>query len=223
MGTEAGPAVYIGETGSDVSRPGGTLMETQKQVDHGLMRRIQQDDFDAFESLVDRYKNRLVNLLFRILSDRNEAEDLAQETFLRVYKHRQEYDFTYCLSTWIYTIALNLARNELRRKRKFKFFSIFDMQAKGIELKDTKPGPQSLKIILDKAIATLPVKYKTAFVLRDVQQMSYEEVAQVLEVPLGTVKSRVNRARAILKTELQPKLEERRALSKSTLVPVRTM
>jgi len=198
-------------------------METQKQIDHGLMRRIQQDDFDAFQSLVDRYKDRLVNVLFRILNDHNEAEDLVQETFLRVYKHCQDYDFTYCLSTWIYTIALNLAKNELRRKRKFKFFSIFEMQENGVELKDTKPGPQSLKMVLDKAIAKLPLKYKTAFVLRDVEQMSYEEVAQVMEVPLGTVKSRVNRARAILKDELRPKLEERRALSKSSLVPVRTV
>jgi len=198
-------------------------METQKQIDHDIMRRIQLDDFEAFEALVDRYKDRLINVLFRILNERNEAEDLVQETFLRVYKHRQDYDFTYCLSTWIYTIALNLAKNELRRKRKFKFFSIFDMQDKGIELQDNKPGPQSLKMVLDKAIAKLPLKYKTAFVLRDVQQLSYEEVAQVMGVPLGTVKSRVNRARAILKTELKPKLEERRALSKSTLVPVRTM
>jgi len=198
-------------------------METQKQIDHDLMRRIQLDEFDAFQSLVDRYKDRLVNVLYRILNDHNEAEDLVQETFLRVYKHRQDYDFTYCLSTWIYTIALNLAKNELRRKRKFKFFSIFEMQDNGVELKDTKPGPQSLKMVLDKAIAKLPLKYKTAFVLRDVEQMSYEEVAQVMEVPLGTVKSRVNRARAILKDELRPKLEERRALSKGSLVPVRTM
>jgi len=198
-------------------------METQKQIDHDLMRRIQRDDFAAFEALVDRYKNRLVNVLFRILNDQNEAEDLVQETFLRVYQHKQEYDFTYCLSTWLYTIALNLAKNDLRRKRKVKFFSIFEMQDNGVELPDTKPGPQSLKIILDKAIAKLPIKYKTAFVLRDVNEMSYEEVAQVLEVPLGTVKSRVNRARAMLKDELRPKLEERRALSKGSFVPVRTM
>jgi len=198
-------------------------MDTQKDIDHDLMRRIQQDDFGAFEELVDRYKDRLVNVLFRMLDERNEAEDLVQETFLRVYKHRQEYDFTYCLSTWIYTIALNLAKNELRRKKKFKFFSIFEMQDKGVELEDTKPGPQSLKMILDKAIASLPAKYKTAFILRDVDQLSYEEVARILEVPLGTVKSRVNRARAILKDELRPKLEERRALSKGALVPVRTL
>ena len=71
--------------------------------------------------------------------------------------------------------------------------------------------------------ATLPPKYKTAFLLRDVEQMSYEEVAQILGVPLGTVKSRVNRARAVLKEYLKPKLEQTRALSKGALVPVRTM
>ena len=215
--------MYTFLTDAEVPRTGETTMETQKQIDHDLMRRIQRDDFAAFEALVDRYKDRLVNVLFRILNDQNEAEDLVQETFLRVYQHKQEYDFTYCLSTWLYTIALNLAKNELRRTRKFKFFSIFEMEENGVELADTKPGPQSLKMILDKAIAILPIKYKAAFMLRDIEEMSYEEVAQVLEVPLGTVKSRVNRARGILKDELRPKLEERRALSKGSLVPVRTM
>ncbi len=104
------------------------MMETQKDIDHGIMRRIQQDDYTAFEELVNRYKDRLVNVLFRMLNERNEAEDLVQETFLRVYKHRQDYDFTYCLSTWIYTIALNLARIELRKRKKFKFLEISDMQ-----------------------------------------------------------------------------------------------
>ena len=83
-------------------------METAKAIDHGLMRRIQKDDFDAFETLVDRYKTRLVNLIYRMLNDQGEAEDLVQETFLRVWTHRQDYDFSYCLSTWIYTIGLNL-------------------------------------------------------------------------------------------------------------------
>ena len=198
-------------------------MESQKAIDHAIMRRIQQDDFAAFEELVDRYKGRLVNVIHRMLNNQNEAEDLVQETFLRVWTHRQDYDFSYCLSTWIYTIALNLAKNELRKHRKFKFFNLGEMTEKGLELPDPKMGPSSLGHMLQQAITTLPPKYKTAFLLRDVEQMSYEEVAQILGVPLGTVKSRVNRARAVLKEYLKPKLEQTRALSKGALVPVRTM
>jgi len=198
-------------------------MSTQKAIDHAIMRRIQQDDFDAFDELVSGYKTRLVNVIFRMLNDRNEAEDLVQETFLRVWTHRQDYDFSYCLSTWIYTIALNLAKNELRKHRKFKFFNLTEMTEKGLELPDPKMGPSALGHMLEQAIATLPSKYKAAFLLRDVEQMSYEEVAQILGVPLGTVKSRVNRARSVLKDHLKPKLEQSRALSQSSLVPVRTM
>jgi RNA polymerase sigma-70 factor (ECF subfamily) len=198
-------------------------MESQKDIDHAIMRRIQQEDFSAFEELVDRYKGRLVNVINRMLNNQNEAEDLVQETFLRVWTHRQDYDFSYCLSTWIYTIALNLAKNELRKHRKFKFFNQGEMTEKGLELPDPKMGPSALGHMLQQAITTLPPKYKTAFLLRDVEQMSYEEVAQILGVPLGTVKSRVNRARAVLKEHLKPKLEQSRALSKGALVPVRTM
>lgn len=198
-------------------------MESQKDIDHAIMRRIQQEDFSAFEELVDRYKGRLVNVIHRMLNNQNEAEDLVQETFLRVWTHRQDYDFSYCLSTWIYTIALNLAKNELRKHRKFKFFNLGEMTEKGLELPDPKMGPSALGHMLQQAITTLPPKYKTAFLLRDVEQMSYEEVAQILGVPLGTVKSRVNRARAVLKEYLRPKLEQSRALSKGALVPVRSM
>jgi RNA polymerase sigma-70 factor (ECF subfamily) len=172
---------------------------------------------------VDRYKARLVNVVYRMLNNQNEAEDLVQETFLRVWTHRQDYDFSYCLSTWIYTIALNLAKNELRKHRKFKFFNLGEMSEKGLEVPDPKMGPSALGHMLTQAIACLPPKYKTAFLLRDVEQMSYEEVAQILGVPLGTVKSRVNRARAVLKEHLKPRLEQTRALSKGSLVPVRTM
>jgi RNA polymerase sigma-70 factor (ECF subfamily) len=198
-------------------------METAKAIDHAIMRRIQKDEFDAFEELVARYRNRLVNLIYRMLNDQNEAEDLVQETFLRVWNHRQDYDFSYCLSTWVYTIALNLAKNELRKRRKFKFFNLGEMTEKGLELPDPKMGPSALGHMLQGAIVKLPIKYKTAFLLRDVEQLPYEDVAQILGVPLGTVKSRVNRARTVLRNELKPKLEQSRALSKGSLVPVRSM
>jgi RNA polymerase sigma-70 factor (ECF subfamily) len=194
--------------------------DTEKNIDYTLMRAIQKGDMVAFSSMVDRYKNRLLNVIGRMLSSSEEAEDIVQETFVRVYQHRQSFNFKHCFSTWIYTIALNLARNELRKRKKFKFFEISEMQGNEKEFAVDAKIPSRLPQVLDKAIRGLPEKYRVAFILRDVEEMPYEEVAKVLGVPLGTVKSRVNRARLMLRDKLQPKMEEVNALSKNTLLPV---
>ncbi len=194
--------------------------DTEKNIDYTLMRAIQKGDMVAFNSMVDRYKNRLLNVIGRMLSSTEEAEDIVQETFVRVYQHRQSFNFKHCFSTWIYTIALNLARNELRKRKKFKFFEISEMQGNEKEFAVDAKIPSRLPQVLDKAIRGLPEKYRIAFILRDVEEMPYEEVAKVLGVPLGTVKSRVNRARLMLRDKLQPKMEEVNALSKNTLLPV---
>ncbi len=194
--------------------------ETEKDIDYRLMRAIQNGDMVAFNTMVDRYKKRLMNVLSRMLSSSEEAEDIVQETFVRVYQHRQSFNFKHCFSTWIYTISLNLARNELRKRKKFKFQEITDMQGNELEFAVEAKLPNRLPQILENTIKELPVKYREAFILRDVQEMPYEEVAKVLGVPLGTVKSRVNRARLILRDKLQPRMEGVNALSKSTLLPV---
>lgn len=194
--------------------------ETEKDIDFTLMRAVQNGDMVAFNSLVDRYKDRLMNVIGRMLSSKEEAEDIVQETFVRVYQHRQSFNFQHCLSTWIYTIGLNLARNELRKRRKFKFFDITDMTGSEPELSVEMKVPTRLPETINAAVTQLPERYREAFILRDVEEMPYEEVAKVLDVPLGTVKSRVNRARLMLRDILQPKMEEYNALSKSTLLPV---
>ena len=194
--------------------------ETEKDIDYDLMRAIQRGDMVPFNTMVDRYKDRLMNVIGRMLSSSEEAEDIVQETFVRVYQHRQSFNFQHCFSTWIYTIALNLARNQLRRYRKFKFFDISEMEGHETEFAVEMKLPSRLPQAIDAAIKELPEKYRTAFMLRDVQEMPYEEVAAVLNVPLGTVKSRVNRARLLLRDKLTPRLEEHHALSKGTLLPV---
>ena len=194
--------------------------ETEKDIDYTLMRAIQKGDMVAFNAMVDRYKNRLLNVIGRMLSSAEEAEDIVQETFVRVYQHRQSFNFKHCFSTWIYTIALNLARNELRKRKKFKFYEISEMQGNEAEFAVDAKIPTRLPQVLEGAIRQLPEKYRMAFVLRDVQEMPYDEVAKVLNVPLGTVKSRVNRARLMLRDKLQPRMEEFNALSKNTLLPV---
>ena len=194
--------------------------ETAKQIDHDLLRKVQAGDMVAFSDLVDRYRDRLMNVIGRMAISREEAEDIVQEAFVRVYQHRNSFDFKHCFSTWLYTIALNLARNELRRKKRYKFVDIFDLQNKEVEVAVEAKIPSNVGPAIEQAVASLPEKYKTAFMLRDVEEVSYEEIARILSVPLGTVNSRVKRARSILRDKLKPRMEERNALSKSTLLPV---
>lgn len=194
--------------------------ETAKDIDYRLMKAIQKGNMVSFSEMVDRYKDRLMNVVGRMLSSREEAEDVVQETFVRVYLHRQSFNFKHCFSTWIYTICLNLARNELRRRKKFKFYDITEMEGNEKEFAVDPKIPTGLTEQLSRSVKELPEKYRVAFLLRDVQEMPYEEVAKVLDVPLGTVKSRVNRARLMLRDKLQPKLEERNALSKGAILNV---
>ncbi len=193
---------------------------TAKQIDHNMFRRVKNGDMVAFNELVNRYKDRLMSVIGRMPLNREEVEDIIQDTFLRVYQHRDSFDFKHCFSTWIYTIALNLARNELRKKKKYKFCDIFELHHKEIETAVEPKIPSNLGSVIENAVASLPGKYKTAFLLRDIDEMPYEEIARVLSVPLGTVKSRVNRARSILRNKLKPRMEERNALSKGALLPV---
>jgi RNA polymerase sigma-70 factor (ECF subfamily) len=191
--------------------------------DKELMEKVKSDDTFAFSVLVDRYKVRLFNLVCRLLRNKEEAEDILQETFLRVYRERESYDPTYSFSTWIYTITLNLCRNELKRRKKFKFFGI-DLIKNSREYATAEATSDNyLSSALEKAIFSLPVKYRTAFLLRDVNQLSYEEVSKSMGIPLGTVKSRVNRARLMLREELKPKIKEQYELSKSSPLPIQLL
>ena len=196
---------------------------SEKEKDFVLMRAIQKGDMVAFDAMVNRYKGRLMNVIGRMLSSREEAEDVVQETFVRVYQHRQSFNFQHCFSTWIYTIGLNLARNELRKRRRFKFFEISEMKGSEKELAVDPKLPSRLPELLRGAVETLPGKYREAFLLRDIEELPYDEVAKILDVPLGTVKSRVNRARLMLREKLKPRMEEQNALSKSTLLAVSSL
>jgi RNA polymerase sigma-70 factor (ECF subfamily) len=158
-----------------------------------------------------------------MLQNREEAEDILQETFLRVYKERERYDPTYSFSTWIYTITLNLCRNELKRRKKFKFFSLDLIKNNREYATPQAKNNDCISSALEKAIHSLPVKYRTAFLLRDVDQLSYEEVSKSMGIPLGTVKSRVNRARLLLRDKLEPKMKEYYELSKSSPLSIQLL
>ena len=200
----------------DQSRSQGQARLSDKE----LMERFLRGEIEGFNLLVENYKVRLFNLLYRLTGAREEAEDILQETFLRVYREKESYNFDYSFSTWIYTIALNLCRNLYRRKNRVRFTSLDTLLSQPDSSSENFGNKSRLSSILEKAIITLPLKYKKVFLLRDVDQLSYEDIALTLEIPIGTVKSRVNRARRILKKKLRPMMEECYELSKDSPISI---
>src|SRR5262245_17034192 len=181
------------------------------------MGRVAEDDERAFAELVRRFQGRVTNLICRVLNDRECGDDLAQEVFVRVFAHRRNYRHGSKFSTWVFTIAANLAKNEIRRRvRRRNWFSLDALQEmvndSAIQLADPTEGREAimereqLQDAIGRAIATVPEKYRVALVLRDIESLAYEEIAQVLGIPGGTVRSRINRARSMLKRKLQPLL-----------------
>ena len=187
--------------------------------DEDLMARVAEDDERAFTELVRRFQGRVTNLVSRVLNDRECADDLAQEVFIRVFVHRRNYRRGARFSTWLFTIAANLAKNEIRRRvRRRNWFSLDALQevlkdsapqlADPTEGRDVQMEREQLQEAMGRAIATVPEKYRLALVLRDIEGLPYEEIAQVLNIPGGTVRSRINRARGMLKRKLQPLLRK---------------
>lgn len=161
----------------------------------------------AFGELVRRYDKRLLNFVYRTVGDRERAQDLVQETFVRVYRHLHRFDQTKKFSTWIYTIASNLAKNELRNRSRnplVLFQTIkknWEADHRSLEWEDTKLKPDDLfrkrhlKELVEKAVAQLPEHHRIVFVLRELEGKTYEDIADITGCNLGTVKSRLNRAR----------------------------
>ena len=187
--------------------------------DEDLMGRVAEDAERAFSERVRRFQGRVMNLVSRVLNDRECGDDIAQEVFVRVFQHRRNYRRGSKFSTWLFTIAANLAKNEIRRRvRRRNWFSLNALQEvlkdSAIQLADPTEGRESLmereqlQDAMGRAIATVPEKYRLALVLRDLDGLAYEEIAQVLNIPGGTVRSRINRARSMLKRKLHPLLRK---------------
>jgi len=185
--------------------------------DEDLMARAATDDTKAFTELVRRYQTRVIHLVSRLLNDRVVSEDLAQEVFVRVHLHRRNYRTGSKFSTWLFTIAANLAKNEIRRRKRRKNWTSLDemqeqLQDASMQFADPKANKEvdlereQLSGVVGAAIATLPERYRVALVLRDIDGLAYEEISQILKIPGGTVRSRINRARLMLKRKLEPTL-----------------
>jgi RNA polymerase sigma-70 factor (ECF subfamily) len=184
--------------------------------DHALLEATRSGDQDAFAELVSRYRNQITSYIYRMTSDYDGAVDLAQETFVRVYRARDRYQRSYAFSTYIYRIATNLAISELRKRKRRKLVSLtgFFQSSDGGEAKELIPPDgrplQDSELVdaerrnaVQRAIGTLPEKYRAPLILRDVDGRSYDEIASILETSEGTVKSRISRARGFLREKMR--------------------
>ncbi|HET7632184.1 MAG TPA: sigma-70 family RNA polymerase sigma factor [Gemmatimonadaceae bacterium] len=170
----------------------------------------------AFDELVQRYQTRLLNFVYRTIGDRERAEDLVQEVFIRVYRHIHRFDTTKKFSTWIYTIASNLAKNELRNRSRNPLVLFQAMASthtdddRPLQFEDYTTRPDDmyqkrhLRELVEETVAQLPEHHRQVFVLREIEGKSYEEIADITHCNLGTVKSRLNRARTAFAAIIEP-------------------
>lgn len=191
-----------------------TTVADDKLSDHELILAAKGGDEDAFAEIVARYRNQITNFLYRFLNDYDEAVDLAQETFVRVYFAIDRYHTQFAFSTYIYRIATNLAISEIRRRKRRKLLSLTGLfQSEEDATVEYQPADErslpDADLIEDeqsrfiaKAIAALPEKYRVPILLRDIEGRSYDEIAAIMELGLGTTKSRISRARGLLKEKL---------------------
>jgi len=180
-------------------------------TDEQLIARFQSGDERAYIELVNRYRDRLMNFVFQFLGDMEQAEDVVQDTMLKLYEKKHYYKEIAKFSTWIYTIARNLANTELRKRkrRKTTLLSQMTRDEKEYELPAIQPdtGQEVQSEFAEKRIQAtineLPEHFKTVIILRDIQELSYDDISSIVGVPLGTVKSRINRARLQLQADLK--------------------
>ena len=179
--------------------------------DEELILRFQKGDEQSYVELVNRYRDRLINYIYRFVSDIESAEDIVQDALLKVYTHKHYYKQIAKFSTWLYTIAGNLAKTELRKKKTRKVTNLSQIGPKDKDFELPSVEPETDKVAQNEyiekriqiAINKLPLHFKTVTILRDIQEFSYEEISKIVDVPLGTVKSRINRARLQLQIELK--------------------
>ena len=179
--------------------------------DMEILSDVSTGNIDAYGKIVSRYRGRLYNFVFRFVGDRETAEDIVQETFLRAFKKRKDYRAIANFSTWLFTIAGNLAKSELRRRKRWRLFSLHrdDDSDAALDLPDESYRPDRLAessmadLQIQQAIMSLPANYRQVILLRDVEGFSYQEISETINCPVGTVKSRVNRARLRLQQKLK--------------------
>ena len=187
--------------------------------DAALMLRVKQGDTEAFTALVEKYKQPVMNLAYRTLRDATEAEDLAQNVFVQTWKSASRYEPTAKFSTWVFTIARNLCLNEIRRRTRHPAESLdqvrddnpeqplFQVEDRRLASTPDQMLRGELECKVDEAIAVLPENQRIALALCREDELSYEQIAEVLDCSLSATKSLIHRARETLKQKLKPYLK----------------
>jgi len=188
-----------------------------EQLDEELVLRVQRGDKSAFDYLVIKYQHRIIQLVNRYIKDPSEAQDVAQEAFIKAYRALADFRGEAAFFTWLYRIAINTAKNYLlsRSRRSANYqVDIQDAEAlenapqlQGLETPERELLNQEIIDAINASIEELPEDMRTAIVLREFEGMSYEEIAEAMDCPVGTVRSRIFRAREAIDNKLNPLLE----------------
>ncbi|WP_202081283.1 RNA polymerase sigma factor SigW [Caldalkalibacillus salinus] len=184
------------------------------RTERKLIKKASAGSRTAFRAIVERYKNKIYHLAYRMLGNHTEAEDVAQETFIRVYTKLDRYNDDHKFSTWIYRIATNLCIDHLRKRK--QHVQSLDQEVAGVEglalysqVASTTDTPEEEVMTLELreevqlAIDKLPPQYKTIIILRYLQDLSLQEISEVIDLPVTTIKTRIHRGREALKKQLQ--------------------
>ncbi|WP_066568435.1 RNA polymerase sigma factor RpoE [Snodgrassella sp. CFCC 13594] len=189
-----------------------------RQIDQALVEKAQQGDVTAFELLVSKYQRRLTRLLSRLIKDEHEVLDIAQETFIKAYKALPNFRGDSAFYTWLYRIGINTAKNYLTSQSRKLETNAMVTNDEGDELNLTEQLPdwqtpeshllnQEIVQTVQSVVDRLPEDLRQAIILRELEGLSYEEIATVMHCPIGTVRSRIFRAREVIAKELRPILE----------------
>ena len=189
----------------------------QQELDQELVRRVQRGDSAAFDLLVRKYQHRIAALIGRYIADWSECQDVAQDTFIRAYRAIGNFRGDAQFYTWLHRIAVNTAKNHLvaqKRRPPTDDIEVSDAEQfdSGIRLRDTDTpdrelARQQMEQVVMRAVNALPDELRTAITLREVEGLSYEEIAQRMDCPIGTVRSRIFRAREAIDAELRPLMD----------------
>jgi RNA polymerase sigma-70 factor, ECF subfamily len=198
------------------ARPNGMVDGAAVGVEDTLAGRAAHGDMGAFDALVTLLQGRVFGLAMRLLNDRGEAEDLAQEVFVAMYHHLPTFRGESKVTTWVFTITRNRALNRLKFLRRRGAYNATDLDAPhaaaAMEDHSQRPAHDQVQVadlrqVLEGHLRALPDEQRTLVVLRDLEELSYEEIAEATGLPMGTIKSRLHRARTVLAQQLGPQLE----------------
>lgn len=194
-----------------------TIPSKSKIEDVALIDEALSGDQAAFEKLMNKYYQHIYNLIFKMIFRKEDVEDLTQEAFIKAFNSLENFDRQFAFSTWLYKIATNNCIDYLRKKKLSTFSIDKEIQSEDSDFKfeipdteyipDNKIIEEQRKKIIDEAIESLPEKYKRVIVLRHKKEMEYEEIAEKLELPLGTVKAHIFRGRELLNKYLKNKIK----------------